>query len=83
MNTKEVVAGLLRGDFSNAVATSSDRRSEERRTLCDHTPARIVIEGDLPIEALIVNVSRSGLGMSFAAEALRVGKEFQKDRPVR
>jgi hypothetical protein len=64
MNTKEVVAGLLRGDFSNVVATSSDRRSEERRTLCDHTPARINLEGSFsPIEALIVNVSKSGLGM--------------------
>jgi hypothetical protein len=63
MNTQEVVAGLLRGDFSNVVATPSDRRSEERRTLCDYTPARIVREGGLPINAVIVNVSESGLGM--------------------
>jgi|SRR5579862_66044 len=63
MNTQEVVAGLLRGDFTKVVAIPSDRRSEERRTLCDYTPARIVLEGGLPIKAVIVNVSESGLGM--------------------
>jgi|SRR5579862_2803587 hypothetical protein len=71
MNTQELVAGLLRGDFSNLVAIPSDRRSEERRTLCDYTPARIVLEGSLPIKAVIVNVCESGLGMHSAERIMQ------------
>jgi|SRR5579862_4557880 len=63
MNTEEVVAGLLRGDFSQFVATPSDRRREEIRTLCDRTPVRMVLEGGPSILAMIVNVSQSGLGI--------------------
>jgi hypothetical protein len=60
MNTQQVVIGLKRGDFGD-VAT--ERRSEERRP-CEPTPVRIVLEGDpAGIEALIVNVSKSGIGM--------------------
>jgi len=63
MNAQEVVAGLLRGDFSHFVATPSDRRHEERQTPCDHTPVRMVLDGCLSIQGLIVNVSQCGLGI--------------------
>jgi PilZ domain len=60
MNTEQVVIGLKRGDFG-AIAT--DRRVDERRP-CEPTPVRIFAEGDPSgIEALVVNVSKSGIGM--------------------
>ena len=60
MNTQQVIIGLKRGDF---VDVATERRSEERRP-CEPTPVRILIEGDpVGAEALIVNVSKSGIGM--------------------
>jgi hypothetical protein len=61
LNMEQVVIGLKRGDFGEAAT--------ERRRPCEPTPVRLVAERDplgsdpLGVEALIVNVSKSGIGM--------------------
>jgi len=73
MNTEQLVIGLKRGDFG---VKAADRRIDERRT-CEPTPVRIFTEGDPSgIEALVVNVSKSGIGM-------RIYRRVTSDTKVR
>ena len=71
MDTEQVVVGLLRGDFPKGAAVAEGRR--EHRIPCDPpVPVDIIVPVDIVIpvdggfaavEAHVINVSKSGLGI--------------------
>src|SRR5919109_2387656 len=82
MNREQVVVGLLRGEFTDRAAAEERR---EQRTSCNPpVPVDIVVPIDIvipveggfaAIEAHVVNVSKSGLG-------IRTKKSVQKDTEI-
>lgn len=71
MNTQQLIAGLLQGDFNDAASRTEQRNSEELRAVCNPTPVRIALDNQTePLTAYVVNASKSGLG-------LRLSRTFQ------